>query len=162
MHTAPSVSAGCPQRRAGGGSAAQALPWQRTWLPCPGRLTAEVVVVNAKDVLGMQGENIAAEYLKSQGIEIIERNWRCSEGEIDIVARDGRALVVCEVKTRSGLGRGGPLESVSRQKRSRLRRLAIRWVAANAVLYDEIRIDVIGVLRTPQGSFTVEHAPAVG
>ncbi len=125
-------------------------------------LTAEVVRVHVKDQLGRQGEDIAAEYLQSQGMVVIDRNWRCQEGEIDIVARDGRTLVVCEVKTRSGLGRGGPLESVSRQKRSRLRRLAIRWVAANAVLYDEIRIDVIGVLRTPQGSFTVQHAPAVG
>jgi putative endonuclease len=93
---------------------------------------------------------------------VIERNWRFAQGEIDIIARDGRALVVCEVKTRSGVGRGGPLESVSRQKRSRHRRLAIRWVIANSVLYDEIRIDVIGVLRTPQGTFTVEHVPAIG
>jgi hypothetical protein len=51
---------------------------------------------------------------------------------------------------------------VSRQKRIRLRRLGLRWVVANSVLYDEIRIDVAGVLRTPQGTFTVEHVPAIG
>jgi putative endonuclease len=125
-------------------------------------LSAEVVTMHFKDLLGRQGEEIATEFLERKGIAVIDRNWRCAEGEIDIVARDGRVLVVCEVKTRSGLGRGGPLESVSRQKRNRLRRLAVRWVMANSVLYDEIRIDVIGVLRTPEGTFTVEHVPAIG
>ena len=86
---------------------------------------------------------------------MLDRNWRCADGEIDIVAAERRVLVVCEVKTRSGTRYGTPLEAISRKKRGRLRRLAVRWVVAHGVLFDEIRIDVIGVLRGPSGEFTV-------
>ena len=58
--------------------------------------------MNAKDVLGQQGEQLAASFLAKAGLLILERNWRCKQGEIDIVALDGRTLVICEVKTRSG------------------------------------------------------------
>ena len=118
--------------------------------------------MNAKDVLGRQGEQLAAEYLRRAGLRILDRNWRCPEGEIDIVAADRRSLVVCEVKTRSGVRYGTPLEAVSRQKRNRLRRLAVRWLVAHGVLFDEIRIDVVGVLRAESGNFTVEHVRGVG
>jgi putative endonuclease len=118
--------------------------------------------VNAKDVLGKQGEQLAAEHLQRAGLRILDRNWRCAEGEIDIVAAERRALVVCEVKTRSGVRYGTPLEAITRQKRNRLRRLAVRWLVAHGVLFDEIRIDVIGVLRAESGDFTVEHVRGVG
>jgi putative endonuclease len=121
-----------------------------------------VVRVNAKDVLGRQGEQAAAEHLRRAGFRILDRNWRCADGELDIVAAQRRTLVVCEVKTRSDARFGSPLEAVSRQKRSRLRRLAVRWVIAHGVLFDEIRIDVIGVLRDPAGGFTIEHVQGVG
>jgi putative endonuclease len=124
----------------------------------------EVVAVNAKDVLGRQGEQAAAEYLQRAGMRILARNWRCSEGEIDIVAADRRALVACEVKTRSSTRYGTPLEAVTRKKRCRLRRLAVQWVIANGVLFDEVRVDVIEVLRneTEPGGFAIEHVRAVG
>ena len=118
--------------------------------------------MNAKDVLGKQGEQFAAEYLQRAGFRILDRNWRCAEGEIDIVAADRRALVVCEVKTRSGVRYGTPLEAISRRKRSRLRRLAVRWIVAHGILFDEIRVDVLGVLRSETGEFTVEHVRGVG
>ncbi len=118
--------------------------------------------MNAKDVLGKQGEQLAVEYLQRAGMRILDRNWRCAEGEIDIVAAERRALVVCEVKTRSGVRYGTPLEAISRKKRSRLRRLAVRWLIAHGILFDEIRIDVIGVLRSASGEFTVEHVRGVG
>ncbi len=118
--------------------------------------------MNAKDVLGKQGEQVAAEYLQRAGFRILDRNWRCADGEIDIVAADRRALVVCEVKTRSGVRYGTPLEAISRQKRSRLRRLAVRWIVAHGILFDEIRVDVLGVLRSETGEFTVEHVRGVG
>jgi putative endonuclease len=118
--------------------------------------------LNAKDVLGRQGEQLAAEHLRQDGLRILDRNWRCAEGEIDIVAAERRALVICEVKTRSSVRYGTPLESVSRAKRSRLRRLAVCWLIAHGVLFDEIRIDVVGVLRTQSGDFTVEHVRGVG
>ena len=82
--------------------------------------------MNAKDTLGRHGEDLAAEYLQQSGLRVIDRNWRCADGEIDIVAVDRRVLVVCEVKTRTGDRFGAPLESISRTKLRRLRRLAIR------------------------------------
>ena len=118
--------------------------------------------MNARDALGKQGEQLAADYLQAAGLRILDRNWRCSEGEIDIVAADRRALVVCEVKTRSAATYGTPLEAVSLAKRSRLRRLAVHWVVAHGVLFDEIRIDVVGVLRVAPGEFTIEHVRGVG
>jgi putative endonuclease len=121
-----------------------------------------VVTLNAKDALGQQGEQIAAEYLQRAGFAILDRNWQCTEGEIDIVAAERRVLVVCEVKTRSSIRYGTPLEAITRQKRSRLRRLAVRWVIAHGVLFDEVRVDVVGVLRKAPGDFAVEHVRGVG
>ena len=70
-------------------------------------------MVRAKDALGRYGEDVAARHLLSEGFVVLDRNWRCDVGEIDIVARDGDTLVVCEVKTRSGTGFGSPLEAVT-------------------------------------------------
>ena len=114
-----------------------------------------------KDDLGRLGEQLAAEYLQQAGIRILDRNWRCAEGELDIVAAERRVLVACEVKTRSGLGFGSPLEAISRRKQARLRRLAISWIQAHGVLFDEVRIDVVGLVRDRAGHFTIEHVRAV-
>ncbi len=113
--------------------------------------------MRAKDLLGKQGEELAASYLAGVGLQILARNWRCKEGEIDIVALDQRALVVCEVKTRSGVRFGTPLEAVTRQKAFRLRRLAVRWITDRGLVFDQIRIDVVGVLRTGPDEFSIEH-----
>ena len=121
----------------------------------------EVVTVRAKDELGRRGEEIASAYLKQAGIRILDRNWRCAEGEIDIVAVERRVLVICEVKTRSGTGYGSPLDAISRAKLRRLRRLAIRWVVANGVLFDEVRIDVLGLVRDQAGNFQIAHVRGV-
>jgi putative endonuclease len=121
-----------------------------------------VIAVHPKDALGRQGEQLAAELLERSGLRILDRNWRCADGEIDIVAADGRTLVICEVKTRSGTRFGSPLEAVSPRKHARLRRLAVRWVLAHSLLYDEIRIDIVGVLVVGPGTFSVEHIPGVG
>jgi len=118
--------------------------------------------VNAKDALGRQGEQLAADFLRRAGLVILDRNWRCPQGEVDIVAADGGTLVVCEVKTRSGVRFGTPLEAVTRQKAWRQRRLAVLWLRQRGALYDEIRIDVIGVLRTADGSFRIQHVQGVG
>jgi putative endonuclease len=118
--------------------------------------------MNAKDLLGRQGEQMAADYLTNAGLNILERNWRCSQGEIDIVAADGRALVICEVKTRSDVRFGTPLEAITRQKAWRLRRLAALWLVTQHVMFDEVRIDVVGVLRTGPGQFSIEHVRGVG
>jgi putative endonuclease len=122
----------------------------------------EVVAVHAKDLLGQQGEELAAKLLTEAGLSVIGRNWRCTLGEIDIVALDGRTLVICEVKTRSGVRFGTPIEAVTRPKAHRLRRLAVAWVRAHGLVFDQIRIDVIGVLRAPSGEFSLEHVRGVG
>jgi putative endonuclease len=122
----------------------------------------EVVPVNPKDALGRQGEQAAVAYLSRAGLRILDRNWRCADGEIDIVAADGRSLVICEVKTRSDTRYGTPIEAVSRRKHARLRRLAIRWVVSQGLLFDEIRIDLVGVLRSASGELTIEHVRGVG
>jgi putative endonuclease len=118
--------------------------------------------VNAKDELGRQGEQVAVEYLERAGLRVLDRNWRCSIGEIDIVAAERQVMVVCEVKTRSDTRFGTPLEAITRNKRARLRRLASQWLVAHGVLFDEVRIDVIGLVRTPAGEFQIEHVRGVG
>ncbi len=115
-----------------------------------------------KDELGRRGEQFAAEYLERAGLRILDRNWRCAAGELDIVALDQRVLVVCEVKTRSGARYGSPLEAVSHSKQSRLRRLAAAWLAAQGLRFDDVRIDVIGLVRDASGEFTLEHVRGVG
>ena len=102
--------------------------------------------MNAKDVLGRAGEQAAVSYLEGCGFRILDRNWRSADGEIDIVAVERHTLVVCEVKTRSGTRFGTPLEAVGRAKRARLRRLAAQWLAAHGIRFDQIRIDVLGLL----------------
>src|SRR6516165_5362066 len=99
---------------------------------------------------------MAVEYLERAGLRVLDRNWRSTDGEIDIVAVERRVLVVCEVKTRSGTGFGTPLEAVTRHKQARLRRLAAQWLVAHGVLFDEVRIDAIGVLRDSGGEFQIE------
>ena len=115
-----------------------------------------------KDVLGRQGEQAAAEYLEQAGFRILDRNYRCPGGELDIVAADRRVLVACEVKTRSGVRYGAPVEAVTAEKLRRLRRLAVHWVLSHGLIFDGLRVDIVGVLRSPSGDFTIEHVRGVG
>jgi putative endonuclease len=120
-----------------------------------------VVSVRAKDAVGQYGERVAERYLVEAGLVVLDRNWRCPLGEIDIVARDGDALVVCEVKTRSSAAFGHPLEAVSAAKAARLRRLALAWVEVHGVRPAQIRIDLVAVLRAPKGAAEISHLRAV-
>lgn len=113
--------------------------------------------MHPKDALGRYGEDLAAEHLRGQGLTVLARNWRCARGELDIVARDGSALVVCEVKTRRGTGYGHPVEAVGPRKLRRLRELALRWLDEQQVHAPEIRIDVIGVLQPLSGPAVIHH-----
>jgi putative endonuclease len=124
-----------------------------------------VAPVRAKDVLGRHGEEVAAKYLLTQGYRILERNWRCDAGEIDILAVDGEALVVCEVKTRRTSLYGSPLEAVNGPKARRLRALAARWLAEHDLRPRTVRFDVVGIVapsadRAPT-AFRVEHVRGV-
>lgn len=111
--------------------------------------------------LGAWGEQLAARHLIGEGMVVLDRNWRGSAGELDLVLREGSTLVVCEVKTRSSTRWGEPLEAVGRRKADTLRRLAAQWMASHGVRVPDVRIDLVGVLRTPGGP-VVEHVRAVG
>jgi putative endonuclease len=113
--------------------------------------------VNDKDELGRRGEQLAAEYLERAGLRILDRNWRCETGELDIVALERRVLVVCEVKTRSGVGYGLPVEAVTRSKAARIRRLAHQWLAESRARWVDVRFDVVAVLLVPGREPQVEH-----
>jgi putative endonuclease len=115
----------------------------------------------AKDALGRRGEEIAARYLASRGLAIVERNWRCPQGEIDVIARDGGELVFVEVKTRSSVAFGHPLESITPVKLARLRRLAAAWCDAHPGGHETIRIDAIAVIAPRVGNVEVEHLERV-
>lgn len=105
--------------------------------------------MNDNATLGHRGEQAAAAYLVGLGWTILDRNWRCPEGELDIVAHDGGRPVVCEVKTRSSAAYGTPLEAITPDKAARLRRLAGRWAAAHRVRGADVRIDVLGLIPCP-------------
>ena len=112
--------------------------------------------------LGQYGERLAAQRLVEDGLVVVDRNWRCDAGEIDLVLREGDVLVVCEVKTRTSAAYGHPLEAVTPTKCARLRRLAARWVAEHDVHPRHIRLDLVGVLLAERGAPSVEHLRGVG
>lgn len=110
-----------------------------------------------KRSLGAYGERVAARHLEQLGMVVLARNWRCDEGEIDLVLRDHDQLVVCEVKTRSGTDFGTPHEAVSEVKLDRMSRLAQRWVAECGLHPPGIRFDLVAVLASGRGPAQVEH-----
>jgi len=124
-----------------------------------------VRVSTARGALGRYGEDIAARHLVESGLSVLDRNWRCRAGEVDIVAREGDVLVVCEVKTRRGVGFGTPLDAVTPVKAARLRRLASHWLAeqrgggegVDPTGFSEVRFDVVSVLAPASGAAIVEH-----
>jgi putative endonuclease len=120
-----------------------------------------VVTVRVSDVVGEYGERVAAEHLRADGMQILDRRWRCPVGEVDIVAADGSCLVIVEVKTRRSTFTGIPVEAVTWQKRSRLRRLAGVWLAEHESGWSEVRIDVVSVLLPRRGGPVVDHLRGV-
>jgi putative endonuclease len=111
----------------------------------------------ARRGLGAYGEDLALRHLRRQGLVLLDRNWRCDEGELDLVLREGDVLVVCEVKTRSSVDYGTPHEGVDAVKLERLGRLAEAWQRAHGVTAPEVRIDLVGIVRPRRGAATIEH-----
>ena len=113
--------------------------------------------------LGAYGEEVAARHLVEQrGMMLLDRNWRCPDGEIDLVLRDGAVLVVCEVKTRSSLVCGTPHEAVTPRKLGRLRRLGAAWLRAHELYVPDLRVDLVAVLRPRRGAPVVDHVVGLG
>ncbi|CAM3208266.1 YraN family protein [Prescottella defluvii] len=111
--------------------------------------------------LGAMGEDLAARVLTDAGLQILDRNWRCRHGELDLVAVDGDTVVFVEVKTRSGLGFGSPAEAVTYSKQRRIRMLAQRWLSASERHWPNVRFDVVSVLVDRHRAPEVTHLVAV-
>ncbi|HET9443755.1 MAG TPA: YraN family protein [Acidimicrobiales bacterium] len=108
-------------------------------------------MTTARRSLGARGEQLVAEWYEARGYEVVARNWRCREGEIDLIVRAARTYVFCEVKTRTSVAFGTPAEAVTRDKQMRLRRLAAWWLTYESPRpARDIRFDVASVLGPKQ------------
>ena len=109
-----------------------------------------------KQILGREGEGIAERYLKKQGFKLLERNYRCPLGELDLVALDRKVLVFVEVKTRTSDGLGSPLEAVDRRKQRQIIKTALYFLSQKCLHDRDARFDVIGI-SMERGEPVVEH-----
>ena len=111
---------------------------------------------DGRRVVGRQGEDAAAAWYEAAGYEVLDRNWRIREGELDLVVGNAATVAFCEVKTRRGDGFGLPAEAVTTRKQQRLRLLAGRWLAANTTSAPQLRFDVAAVLPDGRGGWLVD------
>lgn len=174
--TAKAPQDGRPRRRAARSAAGGQSPPTAPEAAARGRI--------GNSGLGRYGEQVAARRLAEDGLHILDRNWRCVEGELDIVALDGDTVAVCEVKTRSERGFQQPTQAIDRTKAARLRRLAERWMAERwpdhfARLAGPgylpgpadppwvpappggVRIDLVAVINRIRGAASVDHLRGV-
>lgn len=117
--------------------------------------------MRVKEALATAAGRTAADYLEGCGFRVLDRNWRHDGEIISIIAADHRALVVIDLRVRAGTRHRGPLDAISDGRRLTMRRLAARWLAGHGMRFDQIRIDVVGLLQH-EGGFTIEHVRAVG
>jgi len=107
--------------------------------------------------LAANGEEAVAGWYLSSGYEVLARNWRCPQGELDLVLRHGDLIVFCEVKTRTSATFGAPVEAVTRAKQTRIRRLAGRYLEDGSEHAGILRFDVAsvlgGVVEVVEGAF---------
>ena len=117
---------------------------------------------DSRQKLGRWGEQLAADRLESQGYLILDRNWRCSRGEIDLVTQKGEILVFVEVKTRRGRDHGTPEEALTKVKAKRLFELSQRYMLERDIEDAEWRVDLVAVELDKQGKLLrFEHLPNV-
>jgi putative endonuclease len=115
--------------------------------------------VDERGEIGRRGEALAVALLRAEGLTIVERNFRCRAGEIDLVAFDGPTLVFVEVRSRRGDRAGTPFESVDGRKQARVTRVARHFLAARGLVDHDVRFDVVGV-RFDHEPPAVEHLRA--
>ena len=113
--------------------------------------------MRAKDAVGAYGERVAVRWLEDEGYVVLDRNWRCRSGELDVVAVRHGVVVFVEVKTRRSDAFGVPAAGVTPAKAERLRRAAATWLAARGLGAAPVRFDVVSVLRPRSGAAVVEH-----
>jgi putative endonuclease len=112
----------------------------------PGRRQVHPQRSDPRRALGASGEAIVARWYEADGYEVVDRNWRCRDGELDLVLAAPGVVVFCEVKTRRGAAYGAPFEAVTAAKQRRIRRLAVRWLADHDARARTIRFDVASVV----------------
>lgn len=116
--------------------------------------------MTTQQALGRAGEALAAEHLTAAGMRLVRANWRCRDGEIDLLMRDGDSLVAVEVKTRTSLNAGHPFEAITARKASRLRSL-VRQAAADLGHRGSIRVDAVAILLPPDAAALLEHLKGI-
>lgn len=117
--------------------------------------------MSATQQVGRHGEDVVQRWIEDRGWSVLARNWRCGQGEADLVALDEGELVIVEVKTRRSSQFGLPQEAVTRAKLARLRRIAGEWLRDDPRPYRGVRIDVMAVMLPRVGSARVEHLRGV-
>ena len=114
--------------------------------------------MRVKDAVGRFGEDVAVARLIDAGLVVVDRNWRCPDGELDVVAVEGDTAVFVEVKTRSTDHFGDPALAVDHRKAARIHRLAARWLAEHPeITVAELRFDIVSVVRRTADGMTVNH-----
>ncbi|WP_433873810.1 YraN family protein [Saccharopolyspora sp. CA-218241] len=114
-----------------------------------------------RHALGVESEKLAARMLEQTGLTVLERNWRCPRGELDIVATDGDVVVFCEVKARAGNDYGGPLAAMTPLKITRVRELARTWLHERGLTGRPVRFDVVAILWPLHQRPSARHLPGV-
>jgi putative endonuclease len=107
--------------------------------------------------LGDRGEELAASFLEKHGITVVERNFRCKGGEVDIVARDGDTVVFVEVKTRRNLAYGVPQLAITPFKQRQISKAALTWLAKKRQHNTPARFDVVAILLESDVTYSIEH-----
>ena len=119
-------------------------------------MVVAAVSSSARSGLGAAGESLVAAWYRRAGYDVVDRNWRCRDGELDLVLTRGGTVVFCEVKTRASDAFGAPAEAVTARKQRRLRMLALRWLHAHPGHWRALRFDVGSVVRGDRGRLLVE------
>lgn len=114
-----------------------------------------------RHVVGRYGEDLAAQYLLNQGFEILERNWRCPIGELDLIVKGHDSVVAVEVKTRQTMTFGGPLQAITTTKAQRLRRLLASYLHQNPNPVRLVRVDLVAIFLPAGGPPELQHLKAV-
>lgn len=114
-----------------------------------------------KGSLGRRGEELAARHLVAAGMQLLDRNWRCRAGEVDLVVRDGPTVAFVEVRTRRSMRLGGPLASVTAGKQVRMARVALSWLDCFGPYRGPVRLDVVGLLVRRGRVVRLAHVPGV-
>jgi putative endonuclease len=120
-------------------------------------MTTTAPPVHRPHALGRRGEDLAVRYLQQAGLVVLDRNWRCRDGELDLILTDGTRLVVCEVKTRAGTGFGLPAEAVDDTKARRIRRVTHIWLSHHRIPWCDLRFDILSITWPPGGPPRIEH-----